>query len=93
MPFIVAVYAVISCMPADSGRAADAAAGNAAFAQCAACHAADDHTNRIGPHLGGVVGQKAASVEGSADGIAVLDPDREWMSPGERVTVQPVGNA
>ena len=28
-----------------------------------------------------------------ADGIAVLEPDRERISPGDRVTVRPFGNA
>jgi cytochrome c len=42
--------------------AADADAGKAVFNKCKACHQVDK--NAVGPHLGGVVGRKAASVEG-----------------------------
>ncbi|MFZ1428300.1 MAG: cytochrome c family protein [Geminicoccaceae bacterium] len=42
----------------------DAANGEKIFKRCAACHATDGTTNRIGPHLGGVVGRTAGSVEG-----------------------------
>ncbi|WP_045387581.1 cytochrome c family protein [Falsirhodobacter sp. alg1] len=41
------------------------AAGSKVFARCHACHAVDN-SNGIGPHLNGVVGRPAASVEGFA---------------------------
>ena len=44
----------------------DPAAGKTAFSKCAACHAVTPGTNRIGPSMHGVVGRKAASVEGFA---------------------------
>lgn len=44
----------------------DAAKGAKIFNKCKACHVADAATNRVGPHLKGVIGRKIASVEGYA---------------------------
>jgi cytochrome c len=53
--------AMITAVPV-AAVAADADAGKAVFNKCKACHQVDK--NAVGPHLGGVVGRKAASVEG-----------------------------
>jgi cytochrome c len=42
----------------------DAAAGEKVFVKCKTCHVLEDGVNRIGPHLVGVVGREAGSVEG-----------------------------
>jgi cytochrome c2 len=42
----------------------DAAAGARVWNQCRACHVADAPTNRVGPHLVGVIGRQSNSVEG-----------------------------
>src|SRR5262249_12262029 len=57
----VLAIAMIASAPA-AGMAADAEAGKTIFNKCKACHQVDK--NGVGPHLGGVVGRKAASVEG-----------------------------
>jgi cytochrome c len=44
--------------------AQDATAGAAVFKKCAACHATDGATNKIGPHLGGLIGRAAGTVAG-----------------------------
>lgn len=44
----------------------DAALGKTVFKKCMACHAADKEQNKVGAHLVGIVGRKAASVEGFA---------------------------
>jgi cytochrome c len=44
----------------------DAAKGEKVFNQCRACHAADAATNKVGPHLKGLIGRNVASVEGYA---------------------------
>lgn len=41
-----------------------AAAGEAVFVQCKTCHEVEAGKNKIGPHLAGVVGRQAGSVEG-----------------------------
>ena len=46
-------------------RAQDAAAGQRVFNQCRACHTIEQGgRNGVGPNLHGIVGRKAASVEG-----------------------------
>ncbi|MEO1731502.1 MAG: cytochrome c family protein [Pseudomonadota bacterium] len=42
----------------------DAAAGAKVFVKCKTCHVLEDGVNRVGPHLYGVVGRTAGSVEG-----------------------------
>jgi cytochrome c len=42
----------------------DPAAGEKVFNKCRACHVADEPQNRVGPHLVGLFGRKAGSVEG-----------------------------
>ena len=42
----------------------DAAAGNAVFAQCRACHVIDEGVNRLGPSLYNILGREAGTVEG-----------------------------
>lgn len=43
--------------------AADAAAGKKVFNKCRACHDAENEKNKVGPHLVGVVGRTAGSLE------------------------------
>lgn len=42
----------------------DAEAGKVAFKKCVACHDAAEEKNKVGPHLVGVVGRAAGTVEG-----------------------------
>jgi cytochrome c len=55
----VLAIAMIAAVPA-AGLAADADAGKTVFNKCKACHQVDK--NAVGPHLGGIVGRKAASI-------------------------------
>ncbi|MXQ14441.1 c-type cytochrome [Microvirga makkahensis] len=46
-------------------QAQDAAAGEKVFAQCRACHQVGPTAkNAVGPHLNGLIGRKAGTVEG-----------------------------
>lgn len=58
-----AALALPALIPA-TASAQDAEAGAAVFKKCAACHAADGVTNKIGPHLGDLIGRVAGTVEG-----------------------------
>lgn len=60
--FAALASAVLFTVPAHA--AGDAAAGEKVFAQCKACHENEKGVNKVGPTLKGVVGRKAASVEG-----------------------------
>ena len=63
-------------MPAS---AQDAAAGERAFRKCAACHqVGPDATNRVGPHLNGILGREAAAVEGFRYSPAMRASDIIW---------------
>lgn len=60
---ILAAVAIFAA--AGAAHAQDAAAGEKVFNKCKACHAVGEGaTNKVGPQLNGVVGRKAASVEG-----------------------------
>jgi cytochrome c len=59
--FIVAAALLATSIPAMS---ADAEKGAKVFNRCKACHVADAATNKVGPNLFGIIGRKAASVEG-----------------------------
>lgn len=59
-----AVAAAALVLAASMAHAQDIEAGKAAFRKCVACHAIDTTTNKVGPHLGDVIGRTAGTVEG-----------------------------
>ncbi len=56
----------------------DAVKGEKTFKKCMACHAIADKTNKVGPHLAGLVGRKVAMVEG----YAYSDSMKEYAATG-----------
>jgi cytochrome c len=58
--FTATVLALFSAQ----AQEADPAAGKKVFNKCRACHDAEAEKNKVGPHLVGVVGRPAASIEG-----------------------------
>lgn len=46
--------------------------------RCASCHSIDPGQNRIGPHLAGVLGRDAGSVEGARYSQALKAADLVW---------------
>ena len=56
----------------------DAVAGEKVFKKCMACHTVADKTNKVGPHLVGVVGRKVATVEG----FSYSDSMKEYAATG-----------
>ena len=59
---------------------ADAAAGEAVFKKCAACHKLDG-SDGVGPHLNGVVDRSKGSIAGFAYSEAILALSAEAWSP------------
>lgn len=51
----------------------DPTAGEKVFKKCKACHTATEEKNKVGPYLLGVVGRKAASVDGFKYSKALSD--------------------
>ncbi|NNG05407.1 MAG: cytochrome c family protein [Inquilinus sp.] len=74
-PIFVA-FALLAAMPASA--AGDAAKGERLFAQCRACHSLGAGENRIGPHLHGLFGRAAGSVEGYAYSAAMRQSGVVW---------------
>lgn len=59
--------------------AQDAASGEKAFRKCAACHQTGaDAVNKVGPHLNGIVGRAAASVDGFRYSAAMRNSGIVW---------------
>ena len=56
----------------------DAEAGKKVFKKCKTCHSFDPGKKKIGPHLKGVVGRKAGSVEGYKYSPAFREIDLIW---------------
>ena len=62
--FVVAVAAALGAMSTGAFAEGDAAKGEKVFKKCKACHEVTKEKNKVGPHLVGIIGRKAASVEG-----------------------------
>ena len=60
-----AIGMLMTGLTAGNGLAQDGdpAAGEKVFRQCQACHVIDAEQNRVGPHLVGIIGRPAGSVE------------------------------
>lgn len=57
----------------------DAEKGAKVFRLCMACHTAEDAKNKVGPSLKGIVGRKAATVEGFKYSDAMLAKGAEGV--------------
>jgi cytochrome c len=66
-------------MTVGTAQAGDAAKGKKVFAKCKACHTVDKGgKNKVGPNLHGVVGKKAAMVEGFKYSKAMQESGLTW---------------
>ncbi len=62
----ISLLVITGLMALSSGAAladGDAAKGKRVYNKCKACHSLDQKKNKIGPHLVGIIGRKAGSVE------------------------------
>lgn len=72
--------ALFMCAAMGFASAQDAALGEAVFAKCKACHAVGpDATNKVGPHLNGIVGRPAGSAEGYKYSTAMATKGAEGL--------------
>jgi cytochrome c2 len=58
--------------------AQDAKRGEKLFADCRACHSIDAGVNNVGPSLAGLVGRKAATVDGYRFSAAMKHSNITW---------------
>ena len=56
----------------------DAAAGEKVFKKCKACHIIDKEKNRLGPHLIGIIGREAGSIDGFKYSKAMQEAGITW---------------
>ena len=61
-----------------TAMAADAANGQKVFRQCQACHVVDQEQNRVGPHLVGIIGREAGTVQGFNYSPAMANSGITW---------------
>ncbi len=71
---VVAGFAISSPAFAEG----DVKAGAKVFKKCKACHVANKEKNRVGPHLVGLFGRKAGTVEGYKYSKAMIKHGVEW---------------
>ena len=81
---LMVAAASVVMLTAGTARAQDADAGKKVFNQCRACHVLDKTTNRVGPHLGGLIGRKAGSVEGFSYSDAMKNSGITWDEEAAR---------
>lgn len=75
--FILTIMSV-SLLAGTARADGDAIKGEQVFKKCMACHTVTATTNKVGPHLVGVVGRKVATVEG----YSYSDSMKEFASTG-----------
>jgi cytochrome c len=100
---LLAVLAAAAGLLTPLFAAAEEADGERLFRQrCASCHAVEPGRNKAGPHLAGIVGRPAASVDGARYSKAMQSAAITWdwqlldtflaapsrMVPGTRMTVR-----
>jgi cytochrome c len=81
---ILAALAAAVLFAAPALAEGDATKGEKVFAKCKACHEVEKGVNKVGPTLKGVVGRKAASVEGYKYSDAMIAKGAEgivWDEP------------
>lgn len=83
LPTLAAGFLVLA-LPVAPAAAQDAAAGQRVFNQCRACHTINQGGRAgVGPNLHGVVGRKAASVEGFRYSAPMREKAQEGLTWNE----------
>jgi cytochrome c len=85
--FLSVAVLIAALAPSQSIAAGDAVAGKTVFNRCKACHEAAAETNKVGPHLVGIVGRGA----GSAAGFAYSDAMKARGAEGLVWTEENIG--
>jgi cytochrome c len=73
-----AALAVLGLLATGAQADGDAEKGKKVFAKCKACHEASVEKNKVGPHLKGLFGRAAGSLEGYAYSDAMKASGITW---------------
>lgn len=69
---------VLSALAAPAFAEGDAKKGKRVFNKCKACHVVNEEKNRVGPHLVGLFGRTAGTVEGFKYSDEMIAYGKEW---------------
>jgi nitrite reductase (NO-forming) len=75
---LAAVVLVLTVAQAQAQQTGDPAGGEKVFRKCQACHSLDENRRTVGPHLKGVIGRVAGSVEGYSYSVAMRRAGLVW---------------
>ncbi len=70
---VIAAAVALGTMSASAWAEGDSAKGEKVFRKCKACHEVAKEKNKVGPHLVGIVGRQAASIEAYKYGKGITD--------------------
>jgi cytochrome c len=74
----LSALAVLPLAAAPAFAQGDPGKGEKVFNRCKACHVVDKAQNRVGPHLVGIIGRPAGSVEGFKYSDAMKNSGKTW---------------
>ena len=75
---VAALAVAASMLTVPAHAEGDAEKGEKVFRKCKACHVVDEEKNKVGPHLVGLYGRKAGSLEGYKYSKAMVEHGVEW---------------
>ncbi|MGF1476886.1 MAG: c-type cytochrome [Geminicoccaceae bacterium] len=75
---LAGTVAVTTMVPTLVFAEGDPEEGEKVFRRCRACHVVDQEQNRVGPHLVGIMGREAGSVEGFNYSDAMKNSGITW---------------
>ena len=75
---VIGIAAALAAFSAPALADGDADAGKKVFNKCKACHTLDEGKNKVGPSLFGVLGRKAAAVQGFKYSKALQESGLTW---------------
>ena len=78
LPVAAALAAAMVLTAAAPAAAADAAAGQKVYAKCRACHEVASEKNKVGPHLKGLFGRVAGTLDNYAYSKPMRDSGLTW---------------
>ncbi|MGH6905956.1 MAG: c-type cytochrome [Geminicoccaceae bacterium] len=78
-PIVLPVACLLLAGAGAAHAAGDAEQGATVFKKCQACHAVEEEENKIGPHLVGIFGREAGSIEDFRYSGAMKDSGIVWQ--------------